>query len=154
MRKKLICVLLLLILCFTISSACRDSKKHERNGELESDTTFGTFYSLQNAFDLNLITRKDIQQISEMHTQHEFVFLSEDETVRIKKSYLKYYPRDDVQIGYESVVIKESLGKYNDCYALLLHYNDIGVPEVVGFEMIAGITIGYGNDWRIEIYKE
>ena len=114
--------------------------------------TYGTFYDLSTAYDAGFISAEDIKTISELHNNGNYVTLTNDDAVELRRAYAKQFPRKN--FTFNDVDIMEFLGEYSNCLAVMLHYNDTAAVEVEGWESIAGAEFHYGNGFRILIYNK
>lgn len=141
MWNKIIVIGMVFIMCFSLFCGCK-------NGESEQ----GSFYDIQTALDNELLTENDIRIIAEKHNNENFDVLTDKESLELKKAYAVQFPRKN--LNYESVVIEEYLGKYKDCQAVIIHYEDEFAVTETFTETFFNVEIHYKNGFKIKIYEK
>ena len=111
----------------------------------------GSFHDVKTAYERDWITKDDVVRIAELHNKKTFSVLGDDVAVMLKRSYAKQYPRDN--FDFNDVEIKEYLGEFSGCFAVIIAYDDEDVPEVLGKDTVADTDIFYSNGFRLCIYK-
>jgi len=135
-------IIVILVITFGLFCGCKREDQEEEK--------YGSFYSIQTAFDRGWLSKNDIATIAQKHNARKSDDLTTEESAKLMKAYVIQYPRSGV--GYEHVEIKEFLGKYNDGYAVLLHYDDDNALTEASFEIVAGATIAYPDSFRLSFY--
>lgn len=140
MCKKFFVIGMVFLMCFSLFCGC--GGKSER----------GSFYDIQTAVDNDLLTEEDIKIIAEKHNNENFDVLTDKESLELKKAYAVQFPRKNP--NYESVIIEEYLGKYKDCQAVMIHYEDEFAVTETRTETVFSVEIHYKNGFKIYIYTK
>ncbi|MBQ8197121.1 MAG: hypothetical protein IJZ73_03580 [Clostridia bacterium] len=139
--KKVLSIVCVLVLCMSICTIGCGAKQQ-----------YGSFYDIETAYESGLISQEDVASIAELQNNKIYSTPTNDVVEELQKSYVKRYPRENV--SYKDVVIKEFLGSFSDCYAVIIAYSDESAAEEIGTEVVAGIEINYNNGFRISIYQK
>ena len=139
--KKIFVIVMAFLMCCSFLCGCK-------KGESEQ----GSFYDIQTALDNDLLTENDIRIIAEKHNNENFDVLTDKESLELKKAYTVQFPRKN--LNYESVVIEEYLGKYKDCQAVIIHYEDEFAVMETFTETVFNVEIHYKNGFKIKIYEK
>ena len=134
--------------------------------------TYGTFYTLQEAYDNGYLTREDLMSIAYYHhngreyneeTMPEDYApipkdpeeLSESTSLRIRSTaaadWNAEYPDDDATA--EDFWIDYYYGTYGNCVAVMMTDNFTGYNQVLHASGVADITIQYYDGNRIKIWR-
>ena len=122
----------------------------------------GVFYELQEAYDLGLLDREDLESIAFYLNKDKEVFyglelLSDEIEMQIRIDYcihihkLLQSPNFNVDISKNYVFIDGYFGTYNNCIAVI--FND-GAWQMGRMDNIAGVIFRYGDSNTIKIWNE
>ena len=144
--KKIISFILTSIFCFYgigMISSC----DNRRNESISSDV----FYTLQETYDEGILTNIEVGVIAERHNTGELATPTEEIATELKTAYAKEYPREN--FAFQDVVIKEFIGEFSGCYAVIIAYKDEDASAETWIETVAEIEIFYKDGFSILIYK-
>jgi len=124
----------------------------------------GTFYGLQKAYDLGLLTRENIVEIARQHHVEFWGFddgnhegLSARLEERLKSAYLRYCllkdPAFDLNIADDDVWVEAYYGSYNGSAVVMMGLNGQDYPDMERVVNIDGILFHYNNENNILLWK-
>ncbi len=161
MIKKIICIGSILVLMFAITACIHKGAEYEPEKK-------GDFYTLQEAYNLELLTRDDLKSIAYYHNgtgdDESFVPLPKtpetlsvetENAIKETRAYdfrnMGTHPIKDAKI--EDITIHKYYGTYNDCVAVMMYdYNCY--PAVMRDDSIAGVLFNYSDGNSILIWKD
>jgi len=121
----------------------------------------GEFYSLQGAYEEDLIQREDLQKIASYHNNHQTLEVFDEKLVNVIKDLfakeLREKSKEFSTITGDKIVLTKFYGEYGDCYVLMLDYG-YHTDEYNPFDLeIAGIVFHFGHPRyvnRLVVYKD
>lgn len=124
-------------------------------------SSHGTFYSLNDSYELGFITQDDLQRIADFHNNLQFPdSLSDDVAKSIKKS-AAYEARHSLQnfvsnAKADDYSIIQYYGCYNGCYVVMLNepYFDFPAVEVDSWEEVGNVKFHITSHYKIKLWKK
>ena len=159
MSKKLVglaITVFVLLLVFGLT-ACKESP----DGEQEDDVV-GKFYTLQEAYDQELLTVSDLQSIANYHANgtHPADVLSIDVKNAIKEIAARNMREKELdpveEAKAEGFFINKYYGTYNGSVAFMIRNQYILYPavELDINETIEGVLFHYNSPYKIVVWKQ
>ena len=108
----------------------------------------GTFYSLQEAYDKELLTIEDLQSIASFPNSDPEQ-LNTEVAINIKEAWAKTIRTRDInpilEATVDDIMIIGYFGTYNECVAVRLNDSFTDYPDVVREVIVAGVTFVYSG---------
>lgn len=138
---KAVSVTAIVLSCVMLLSAFAIWLRVGNTGEVIEEAPF---YSLQAAYNKELITRSDVKAIVQKKKTREDTGLDDEKKSAIEQAYRSRYRFEDVEIY--------CFGVYGNSVAFV--NRAVLAAAVYRTETVAGVTIGYGSSQRILIWNE
>ena len=108
------------------------------------------FYSLQAAYNNEIISKKDLRKIKQQLGEENYIELDEKIADQIINDYIEANP----QFKETKVTINKYLGTYDGAVVLMISSDAQLFQNVLTIELISGISFNYKSSQKILIWKE
>ena len=143
--KKVLLFAIAFVMLFSLV-ACKD-----KENELVGD---GAFYSLQEAYDNEFLTKQDLQSIAYYHNDASIpvypTSLKANIADKIKQNFASHVNCQDTE---HNIQIKY-YGTYNGSVVAMIDGCGLGYADMPSSENIYGMIFYYANSQRIMVWKE
>lgn len=138
--KKILLILLYLIIIMSVTGCSNNN-----TGKIVENTPF---YSLQAAYNKDILTRRDLKAINKLLYKEKTVELDDKIYNKIIDDYKAVYPK------YEgtNIIINEYLGTYGNAVVIMIRSESQLFQDVLSNETIAGISFNYNNSQKILVW--
>lgn len=113
----------------------------------------GVFYTLQEAYDEELLTVEDLQNIASCHTNTTYSIeeLSSEISEKILNDYFIKIKNDDIKL--DAVYVDGYCGTYNGCVAVVIAITGFEPPASIDEVVIEGVEFSFNTGRHITIWK-